>query len=940
MKKNSIFLILVLTLFITNLNAENIHAVPGQIFPGTQVTFSIQGGGPPNPQSTYKWNFGDGTPQIENTQVNHSFKEPGNYTITCEKGIPGGGQPTILSLRLSVSERRTVQPKGMNFTAGSPAQLEAKFFVDNTLNWEFGDGSSSNGPKNRNHTYQNPGNYTVKVKDYGGNSPSVISCTINIAPDNRSINYQPGNPRAGQVVTFQVVNFSSENLRWNFKDGTIINGGASKEHIFSTAGNFKIKVTDLAIGPDSFIEQQVNIAPDNRSISMNPPNPSLYKEVTFNAVNFTGGMIDWNFDHGITKTGGPMEKFTFSHMGPHNIKAREAGSSAPYIKLMVSINQDMRKILIQPPSALVGQQVMIKLQNSNANNVSWKIGNDNPLNNSPKEIQYIFKDPGRVEVKAEIQEQSPVKEFIMINDNRMIRSESNHIFAKMEAKLSAVNFNNQILKWDLGDGTIKNSGNQITHKYMNPGNFTIRVFDFNGMSKIPVKLRINVARDNRVIICQNRTVIAGSEVEFEARNFISNQIRWNLASGIERRGSRIIKHKYKNPGTYRIYAVDFDGKGSRKIEYSLNVIKDSRILEIGKSIIAGVPVSMQIKNSQGGNYEWKFPSGKIASGQNPGEIIFNSPGAKQIYITDRTGFYPPIVKTITVQPDNRSLEVASETILKGEALKILGKYFNGMKVKWDFGDGSPPQVLSNDVKYKYKSTGTFKITAIDYEGKGKKLFTKTVKVKDQTDDFSINAIELSFSNGKYYRVIPMKSFSPGYRLRLKMSGRGIVTGNWLFDGKVLGMFTKLLAGKSLITLKGKDVPKLPVLEPGVHSLSFEFTNYNYEEKVPTLRYFVTNSGVIKTISPITGAKLTTKENIRLKWQKRRKGDRYQISVSAIPFQFLTENKTKWIDTGTDSHFDIETKQFKSGQWIYWQVRMVDASGYILTVSEISFFKIL
>lgn len=942
MKKTTFFLPLILIIFFTSLNGDNINVTPGQIYPGTQVSIGIQGGGQPNAQHNYDWNFGDGSSSVSGTQrsVTHVYKEPGNYEVTCEKTSPGGGDPRTMTANVTVTERRTVGAVGSNFMAGNQVAFETNHFVENNINWDFGDGTTNNGQKNREHTYANPGNYTIRVKDYGGSSSSVITCTITVTPDNRSINYQPSSPMAGQVVGFNAVNFSSANLKWDFGDGTIQNGGASKEHTYSSQGNFKVRVTDLAIGVNSYIEETVNIAPDNRSINMNPQNPSLYEEVTFNAVNFTSGSIEWDFDRGDKKTGSPMEKHTFSNMGSFNIKAKEAGSPSPYVKMMVSVNQDRRKVQIQPPSALVGQQVMIKLQNSSANTVKWKIGNENPMNNSPKDIQHKFKDPGRVEIIAEIQGQTPVREFININDNRSLKAESKHIFEKIEVKFTTRNFNSQSLKWDTGDGTIRNGGSQFTHKYMMPGNFMVKVFDFDGQSKIPVQLRINVARDNRVIISRNRTIIANTDVELEARGFADNRIRWNLGDGTDKRGAKRITHNYKRPGMYKISALDFDGRGSRRIELNVNVLKDTRRLEIGNNIIAGVPVSMQMKNSQGGNYEWKFPAGKTSSGQNPGEIVFSTPGMKEIIITDRSGLYPQLKKTINVQPDIRSLALGSETIIKGEELKIAAKNFKGMMVKWNFGDGSPPKILSKNITYKYDTIGNYNITVLDYSGKGKKKFMKTVKVKEQADDFRINAIELTFSNGKYYRVIPMKSFSPGYILKLNINAKGIITGNWLFDGNVFGMFTKFLAGRSLITMKGRELPKLPILEPGVHSLSFEFSNYDFNGKIPTLRYFVTNSGAIKTISPLIGAKLNRRGMIKLKWKRKRRGDKFEISVSPIPFQLLSEKNIMWEKTGENNFLEFDTTSYDPGQWIYWQVRMVDATGTVSTVSEISFFKLL
>ncbi len=862
--KKTLFYVILISLFCTPfVVGENITSNPGQIFPGTVVNFGIHAGNPSNISPAYKWDFGDNTPPqtSQNQSPTHTYKEPGNYNVTCTITHPGG-PPAILSMRLTVTERRTVEPKGNTFKAGTPVLLESKYFVDNSLNWDFGDNTITNGQKNMEHTYRNPGNYTVKVKDYSGHSSSVITCTVNIAPD-------------------------------------------------------------------------------NRSITMNPQNPSLYDEVTFNAVNFPSGSIEWDFDRGNKKNGGPVEKHIFTNMGTFKIKARESGSSTPFVTLNISVNRDKRKISTQPNSAFVGQDVSIKLQNSSANTVKWKIGKENPINNSPLNIMHKFKSPGRIEIIAEIQGQSPVRGTISINENRKIESESKYLFEKGELKFTARRFNTpSSLKWDFGDGTVRTGNDRMIFRYKRPGNFTIKVYDFNGSAVVPVKLRVKVIRDNREIVSVNKKFFENTEIEFNARGFIDNRVKWNFGDGIEMKGSKRIKHKYNRAGTYRIYAIDMDGKGDKKIDLNVTVLKDTRNFQLGDKIIAGVPVSMQITNSQGGNFEWKLPGGKISSGQRPGMFVFSKPGMQTIVIKDRSGIYPPVTKTINVQQDNRSLEIKSDSLLIGDPLKITLKNFIGKSVKYDFGDGTSPEVSAGTVTHKYISAGSFVITVMDFKGAGKKHFKKTVTINEQMDDFQIIKMEFTFNNGKYFRLIPRKSFSPGYVLKLNFRGRGILTGNWIFDGHILGIFTKLSSGRNQIIFKGNELPKLPVLDSGIHSLSFEFTNFRFKGRIPILRYFVTNGRSIKTISPSPGAKFSIGESIRLKWKNLEKGDRFQIAVSKIPFQFLSKKNIKWKDTGENNYFDLDTDSYTKGAWIYWQVRILDATNTVSTMSEISYFRLL
>jgi len=785
MKKKLTYLSLILILFFVNLKSETIKSSPNQIFPGTQVSFSLQGTAGADSGFTYKWNFGDGGPPVAGAKQTetHTYLEPGNYTITCEKhNISANNHPTTITANVVVTERRVVSPKGSTFVVGNPILFETNHFLKNTLKWDFGDGTIDNGQMNREHIFTNPGNYTVKVKDDGGRSSSVILCNITIAPDRR-------------------------------------------------------------------------------------------------------------------------------------------------------------KIQIQPKSANVGQKVMIKLLNSTSNSVTWKIGSDNPVNNSNGEIQYVFKDPGKINIIAEVKDQTPIKTTVMISDRRSISVKNRYIFNGSNVRFVTKNFNSPSLKWDFGDGTIRSGANNLIYKYMRSGNFTIKVFDFNGKSKIPVKLTINVKNDNREIIIRKKTIIAGSVTELEARNFFDNRVKWNFGDGTSRMAQIKTTHSYKRPGIYRLFAVDFDGHGDRKIKLTVTVLKDNRVFDVDKNAIAGVPVLMHTENLGNGRYEIKLPNGRVLKGGNPNMLVFNTPGQKTITIYDKSGQYPPMTKTLNVYPDNRSITVGTNTLIPGESFKIVANNFKGAGIKWNFGDGTPAKILSKSISYKFSKSGTYKISAVDNSGKDAKHFTKTVRVKDQIDGFKIEAIKLAFSNGKYFRVVPVKSFSPEYQLRIKANGRGIITGKWLFDGKVFGLFSKSILGRSLITLKGKELPKLPVFEAGIHSLCFEFTNFRFGNKIPMLRYFVTNSGTIKIVSPRINTKLKRTDSVMLKWDIKKPTGKFKIAISQIPFQLINKKKIKWINIEENGFYKLDVLNFKSGQWIYWQVRMIDATGTLASSSEVAFFKV-
>jgi PKD repeat protein len=112
------------------------------------------------------WDFGDGANGTGN-RAEHSYSRPGNYTVNCTARDDKRGE-NATSLRVTIGNR----PPTIGWT-GAPSGLvgEKLNFTANASDpdgnvtlcrWQFGDGSSANGP-NVSHSYSKPGIYLVTV---------------------------------------------------------------------------------------------------------------------------------------------------------------------------------------------------------------------------------------------------------------------------------------------------------------------------------------------------------------------------------------------------------------------------------------------------------------------------------------------------------------------------------------------------------------------------------------------------------------------------------------------------------------------------------------------------------------------------------------------------------------------------------------------------------
>ncbi len=204
-----------------------------------------------------KWNFGDGISQTGSSTINHTYSSPGSYTI---EAYDFNGTSTV-----PVSRTITVgNPKTITWTPLEPYEEQTVYFKANNfrgsiLKWDFGDGTISNGPNNMQHKYNNYGVYTIKVYDYGGDDAYPAVSQITVKKDPRSIVVTNPTPGLTEPVIFQALNFFSENVLWDFGDGTQEVGGPIITHRFRKTGIFTVRAKDYAGNSQKVFETKITV---------------------------------------------------------------------------------------------------------------------------------------------------------------------------------------------------------------------------------------------------------------------------------------------------------------------------------------------------------------------------------------------------------------------------------------------------------------------------------------------------------------------------------------------------------------------------------------------------------------------------------------------------------------------------------------------------------
>jgi PKD repeat protein len=189
------------------------------VCPDTQVRFEDQSTGN---NLQYVWNFGDG---LQSTIQNpyHKYKQSGTYwpSLTVVDNIGCKDSIISTSLRVSVPAANFSMSDSFSTCPPLPVQFTNNSTSYNTLNWEFGDGSSSviDTPT---HIYTYPGNYTAKLIAKGyGNCADTLTKNIVIKGPTGKLVYDSKPLCSPAVINFSATASHTENYTWDYSDGNV-----------------------------------------------------------------------------------------------------------------------------------------------------------------------------------------------------------------------------------------------------------------------------------------------------------------------------------------------------------------------------------------------------------------------------------------------------------------------------------------------------------------------------------------------------------------------------------------------------------------------------------------------------------------------------------------------------------------------------------------------
>lgn len=222
----------------------------------------------------YAWDFGDGS-SASGSMVDHVYNNPGTYfvslTVTDDQGLTNKttarvvvspNQMPVASIKVDHASGNL--PFTVNFDASESVDSDGKIV---SYVWSFADGESARTETpNVSHTYNFNGNFSAVltvIDNKGGSNSSTIDLFANSVP-------VPTFTSSGVGFKYKfdasgTTDADGEELiySWDFGDGST-DSGKIVEHLYSTFGNYSVKLTVTDRISSASFTSQINIADPNQ----------------------------------------------------------------------------------------------------------------------------------------------------------------------------------------------------------------------------------------------------------------------------------------------------------------------------------------------------------------------------------------------------------------------------------------------------------------------------------------------------------------------------------------------------------------------------------------------------------------------------------------------------------------------------------------------------
>lgn len=689
---------------------------------GTPTAFTDLTGGTP---TSWRWDFGDGSPPSTVQNPTHLYAAPGTYNV---KLVVTSGTGCVDSVTQPVVVHPLPQA---SFTASSAcARDEAVSFTNSSsgataYQWDFGDGSPPSTAPNPTHIYLAGGTYTVQliaINAQGCRDTAVQDITIFPKPQ---LSFQADTVCFGQATTF--AGSSTEPLvswQWDFGDGQTASG-ATTTHTYAAAGVYVVQlVGQTAQGCRDTFSKQVVVNPVPTA-AFSASNVCFGEEVTFTDQSVGATAWVWDFGDGSPTSTQQNPSHLYAGAGTYTVTLTVYNSSACFHVSSQAVTVKPKPIAsFTADTVCWGSATSFSDQSVGATTWLWDFGDT--YGSTLQNPQHTYAQPGTYLVSLIVTNAQGCKDTLQKPVVVHPRPTAGFTYDTACAlrPLQFTDTSQGIVTfwlWDFGDGSQSTLQNPV-HIYAAGGTYTVTLIVGNGVGctdqfTAPVAVytmpRVDFSAD---------TVCVGRPTSFTnlTQDAVPVSYVWLFGDG-NASFAQNPTYIYQAPGTYWVTLLATNANGCDTFITKPVVVAPIPQANFTADTACVGRATVFTDATQGlvDKWIWEWGDGQRDTVQTPtAQHLYPAPG---VYVVSMTALFGGCSNTITkgirVVDSVRAQILLSDTLIcPGEAITALDASTGGAQWwVWDLGNG---QTLTSQhaTNVPYPTPGLYSIQLVAGNG--------------------------------------------------------------------------------------------------------------------------------------------------------------------------------------------------------------------------------
>lgn len=731
----------------TKVNYITINARPTVTFVADRTDscaypFPVQFTSTTSAVTTYNWNFGDGTSSNLANPL-HIYNSAGSFSVSLAVTNAAGcsrtyNQPNLINIvppiaNFNIDSALGCNPKTISITDLSTSPNGISQWI-----WDFGDGTTQNGPNNPSHSYIDTGVYNISlvVIDSTG-----CTDTINPMPQVKvgqpfTVDFSATPTIACKTDPVMFTNLTDTLLiegvtwLWDFGDGGIANS-YDANYEYGDTGVFEVSLTAIHNGCSSTASY-----PD--LIRIKPPIALFTNTVDCNNplhVSFVDGSLGaetwfWSIN-GDTVLGQNVD-YTFPNLGNYDATLYVTNNTfgcTDSLTQSVSVQQSTLGFFSNDSLGCV--PFIASFTDTSYLAVAWSWDFGDGTFSSVKNPTHTYQTIGNFDVSLTVENSYGCLDTIIYPQMILVTGATPNFTAldTSGCRDFLATFIDQSTstkgpivdwKWHFGDGDSSSVQNP-THNYTSVGSFDVSLTLTDSAGCVTSLQKINYitatgplpAFTNPLLACVNNDV-SFTNTSTSLGGTITNYL-WDFGDG----NTSTLEnptHTYTNTGIYNVslYLQDDNGCDTTLIKPNAISIDTLIVNFVADSTIGnctGFIVNFeQLATPNPSSWLWDFGNGITSTVANP-STVFSSIGSfdVKLVVTNTAGCIDSIIKPdfIAVNGPTGVLSVSIDSGCIDLAVEFTIVSPNSIKQIWDFGDGT---VISNTLTsytHTYTTPSTF-----------------------------------------------------------------------------------------------------------------------------------------------------------------------------------------------------------------------------------------